>query len=69
MPTKHEYLKQEDYYETRGVGTKARKDKTCVHCGQNIPKGEPHDMHHFYPEFYAEATHKHCSGNFLKSLL
>jgi len=65
---KHEYLKSEDYYEARSVGTKARSSKTCEHCGRNIPKGKPHDMHHFYPEFHAYATHLKCSQPFIKSL-
>jgi hypothetical protein len=66
--SKHEYLKREDYYEARSVGTKARSNKMCVHCGKNIPKGEPHTMHHFYPEFDAYPTHKNCSDKFIKSL-
>ena len=65
---KHEYLKQEDYYETRSIGTKARSSKTCEYCGKNIPKGNPHDMHHFYPEFDAYPTHKTCSKSFIESL-
>ncbi len=65
---KHEYLKQEDYYETRSIGTKARSSKTCEHCGKNIPKGNPHDTHHFYPEFDAYPTHKSCSKSFIESL-
>lgn len=65
---KHEFLLAEDYYESRSVGTKARSDKYCNHCGKIIPKGTPHDMHHFYPEFDAYATHKECSENFIKSL-
>lgn len=66
--TKHEYLEKEDYYETRSVGTRARSDKTCECCLEVISKGEPHDMHHFYPEFEAYATHKKCSEEFLASL-
>ena len=70
MPDKkHEYLTQENYYESRSVGTKARTNKTCDHCGKDIPKGEPHDMHHFYPEFNAVPTHKNCSEGFKNSLL
>ena len=65
---KHDYLKQADYYESRDVGTRARSDKSCSHCGKTIPKGEPHEMHHFYPEFYAYATHKSCSKPFIESL-
>ena len=66
---KHEYLKEEDYYETRSIGTKARTDKTCEHCGENIPKGEPHETHKFYPEFSVYATHINCTEDFKKSLL
>lgn len=66
---KHEHLEAEEYYEARSVGTGARSSKTCEHCGKNIPKGTPHEMHHFYPEFYAYATHKKCSEPFVKSLL
>lgn len=65
---KHEYLKADDYYEARGVGTGARSNKTCEHCGKSIPKGIPHDMHHFYPEFEAYPTHKKCSTKFINSL-
>jgi hypothetical protein len=65
----HEYLRLEDYYESRSVGTKARRDKRCEYCGKNIPKGTPHDMHHFYPEFNSYPTHKECSDNFVKSLI
>lgn len=65
---KHEFLKREDYYESRSVGTKARSNKTCEHCNKSIPKGTPHDMHHFYPEFEAWATHKKCSKPFIESL-
>ena len=65
---KHEYLKKEDYYEARSVGTKAHSSKICEFCNKNIPKGTPHDMHHFYPEFTAYATHKACSSKFIKSL-
>ena len=53
---KHEYLKEEDYYESRSVG-KGRTDKTCEHCGKTIPKGSPHEVHHFYPEFESYPTH------------
>lgn len=65
----HEYLEEKDYYESRSVGTKARSSKTCVHCNKTIPKGTPHIMHHFYPEFEAYPTHKGCETEFMKSLL
>ena len=65
---KHEYLESENYYESRSVGTRAKSDKTCEHCGETIPKGEPHEMHHFYPEFDAYPTHKKCAKDFYKSL-
>ena len=65
---KHEYLLEEEYYESRSVGTKAKFDKTCEYCGKNIPKGKPHEMHHFYPEFYAYPTHLECSEKFKESL-
>jgi len=67
MP-KHEYLTKEEFYETNNVGTKARGDKQCEHCGELIPKGEPHHVHIFYPEFSAFATHSRCSAKFLASL-
>ena len=38
----HEFLKKEDYYENNPVGFGSRKDYTCEHCGETIPKGEPH---------------------------
>lgn len=55
-----------NYYETRSVGTRARSDKTCVQCGNNIPRGMPHRMHHFYPEFDAYPTHDYCENAFLE---
>lgn len=65
---KHEYLQEEDYYESRGVGTRARGDKWCAHCGQKIPKGEPHTVHSFYPEFASYPTHDRCNQDFKASL-
>ncbi len=65
---KHDHLRGEDFYETRSVA-RGRTDKICEHCGKIIPKGQPSDMHHFYPEFYASPTHPECSEAFLKSLL
>ena len=65
---KHEYLRREDYYEKREVGTRARSDKRCEFCGNKIPKGMPHDNHHFYPEFESYPVHKECEEHFLASL-
>ena len=65
---KHEYLNKEDYYDTISVGTKARTDKTCEHCGENIPKGEPHEVSTFYPEFSRFATHIKYTEAFKESL-
>lgn len=65
---KHEYYKEEDFYEFVRVGTRARSDKWCGHCGEKIPKGEPHLMAKFYPEFEGPAIHEKCEQNFLKSL-
>jgi len=64
----HDYLKKEDYYESRNIG-KGRRAKTCEHCGGNIPVGEAHTMHHFYPDFEAAPTHNRCNDAFLASLL
>ncbi len=64
----HEYLREEDYYESRSVG-KGRTDKTCEHCGGTIPKGTPHQMHSFYPEFSSCAVHNSCSDAFVASLI
>jgi len=69
MADKHDYLRQEDYYESRSVGSKACSDKRCEHCGGTIPKGEPHTVHTFYPEFSAYPTHDRCSKAFEESLL
>ena len=49
-------LNSEEYYENRKINS-GRSNKTCCFCGKNIPKGQPHTMHHFYPEFYAYPTH------------
>ena len=63
----HEYLKRDDYYETRSVN-KGRSHKYCEYCGEIIPVGMPHKMHHFYPEFEAYATHIECTAAFMDSL-
>lgn len=65
---KHEYLLEEEFYEFQHIGTRARSDKRCGHCGENIPKGTPHLVAKFYPEFEGPAIHKECKDNFLKSL-
>ena len=65
---KHEYLEAENYYENRPVKS-GRSTKTCEHCGKSISMGTPHDVHHFYPEFYSYPTHKSCSSAFINSLL
>lgn len=65
---KHEYLREEDYYEARSVGTKARSNKCCEFCGDTIIKGVPHEMHHFYPEFESYPTHEECSHPFMLTL-
>jgi len=65
---KHEYLMKRDYYENKPVGTKAKSDKYCAHCGSVIKKGTPHDVHHFYPEFSSYPTHKECTEDFMDSL-
>lgn len=64
----YSYLKKEDYYESKSIGTKARSNKVCVHCNTVIPQGEPHQMHHFYPEFDAYATHTRCTDDFIAKL-
>lgn len=66
---KHEFLKKEDYYETKKVGVKGRKDKHCEYCHGPIPKGMQHEVHHFYPEFLAYPTHIGCTEPFMESLL
>ena len=63
----HEYLREEDYYETKSVG-RGRSDYWCEHCGEIIPEGESHDTHKFYPEFSTYRTHKKCSDKFIESL-
>lgn len=67
MSEKHEYLREEDYYECNSVG-KGRIEKTCSHCGKTIGKGTSHDVHKFYPDFDSEPTHKKCTDEFMKSL-
>lgn len=66
--TKHQFLKKEDYYETRRVGNRGKTDKRCEYCSKIITKGTPHNVHHFYPEFNAYPTHTECSDQFIKSL-
>lgn len=65
---KHEYLLKEEFYEFQSIGTRARSDKYCGHCGGKIPKGEPHVMSKFYPEFDGPAIHNDCKEDFLQSL-
>jgi hypothetical protein len=65
---KHEYLLEEEFYEFVRVGTRARSDKRCGHCGKVIPKGEPHLISKFYPEFEGPAIHIDCQKEFLESL-
>lgn len=65
----HEFLRAADYYESRSVGTRARSDKRCEHCGEMIPKGTPHLTHHFYPEFESYPTHTECDFAFRSSLI
>lgn len=64
----HEYLKKEDFYEYKSIGA-GRTNKTCEYCGKSIPKGTPHYMAHFYPEFSAYPVHKECSDKFESSLI
>lgn len=64
---KHEYLRKEDYYETRSV-QKGRSQKICEHCEGTIGIGKPCDTHHFYPEFASHSTHLSCTEAFMKSL-
>ena len=65
---KHEFYQAEDFYEFQSVGTRARSDKVCGHCGGLIKKGTPHLMAKFYPEFEGPAIHKNCEKEFLESL-
>jgi len=69
MVKKHAYLLKDDYYESRSVGTKARSNKYCSHCNSIIPKGEPHTVHSFYPEFATYPTHNQCNDDFMASLI
>jgi len=65
---KHEYLTEENYYESKSVGTKARSHKICEYCGKNIKKGTPHYVAIFYPEYTGYPLHLECEDKFLKSL-
>lgn len=56
----------EDYYETNSVGA-GRASYSCEFCSGNIAKGQPSDVHKFYPEFTGYRTHKKCSKAFLES--
>lgn len=65
---KHEYLSLKRYYDTNTVKA-GKRNKTCSHCGKEIPIGIPHDVHTFvYNEYFTEPTHKECTINFMKSL-
>jgi len=66
----HEHLQEEMYYEQHSVGTGARSNYSCEHCGKNIPKGEPHANHKFYGDgdWPSYRTHHKCSDKFKKSL-
>lgn len=63
----HEYLKSEDYYETKSISA-GRSNYYCDFCGKLIRKGTPSEVHTFYPEFQGERTHPKCSKEFLESL-
>lgn len=67
ISTKHEYLRADEYYEERSVGTKAGA-WTCEHCGNVISAGVPHANHKFYPDFTTYRTHHACTEAFKKSL-
>jgi len=67
----HEYLDDEDSYESSSVGTRAHGDKTCDHCGKVIPKGMPHTMMKFYGDgdYPTYPVHNECEQLFEDSLL
>ena len=67
ITTKHDYLERDDFYEYRTVN-KGRSNKTCEHCGLDIPIGTPHLMMHFYPEFASYPVHRACEDEFMESL-
>ena len=54
----------ENFYETNSVKA-GRSSYTCKCCGKTINKGEPSDVHKFYPEFNDYRTHPGCSKKFL----
>lgn len=62
------HLKKEDFYEFNKVGTRARSDKTCTCCGNIIPKGQPHLVAKFYPEFMSYPIHEDCKDDFMSKL-
>jgi len=64
---KHEYLKEENYYESKTV-KKGRVPKQCEFCNKIIEIGESSETHTFYPEFTAYYTHLKCTNNFKISL-
>jgi hypothetical protein len=66
-PNYHEYLNEEDYYETNSVGA-GRSDKWCAHCGGTIKKGTSHRVAKFYPEFASYPLHIKCEADFMESL-
>jgi hypothetical protein len=65
---KHEYLKEDDFYEMNHVGSRARSSYFCEHCRNTIPQGEPHLIAKFYPEFQGYRLHEKCEQAFMDSL-
>jgi hypothetical protein len=55
---------REDYYETNSIAS-GRASYSCECCGGTIKKGDPSDVHKFYPEFDSRRTHPKCSKKFL----
>lgn len=65
--TPHEFLRAEDYYESKTVSS-GRDTYHCEHCGGVIRKGNSSEVHKFYPEFSGYRTHIKCSSDFVDSL-
>jgi hypothetical protein len=66
---KHAFLREDEFYETRHIGTRAKNDKICEHCGKIIKKGTPHEMAYFVQsEYQSYPLHTECVNSFRESL-
>lgn len=69
LDSKHEYLREEDHYESKDV-ISSKTYKKCEHCDKEIRIGGPSVTHTFHNggEFVSYHTHVKCEDEFMESL-